>query len=282
MRRYFLFSVVFGVLALLMGVLFIPVVAAVPGDVNGDGMAWTLTDLNYLSAYLVAGGPPPPNPIDADVDGFPGINLGDVFHFAAYFVEGNCWPLPYIGVGTRENSQIRFSSDLIFSMETGMLDTTRIKIIENGGPELSAMVIPLSFASQPGEVEVTLESVSFEGSIVEGSAMRVIDNDNKTVLLSSSELIPSGTTGLVATLYFTKISDGDPLAMSATEIPPSHSFTLVGWSCAGGPPSSGRMLTPKISLSENGDVNCDGIIDIGDAVYITNYLYRGGPPPCGL
>lgn len=252
------------------------------GDVNGDGTAWTLTDLNYLIAYLVAGGPPPPNPIDADVDGFPGINLGDVFHFAAYFVEGNCWPLPYIGVGTRKSSQIGFSSDLIFSMEAGMLDTTSIRIIENGGPELSGMVIPLSFASQPDEVEVTLESVSFEGSIVEGSAMSVIDNDDKTVLLSSSELIPSGTTGLVATFYFTKTSDGAPLALSVTEIPPSHSFMLIGPACAGGVPINNRVFTPKISLSENGDVNCDGVIDVGDAVYITNYLYRGGPPPCGL
>jgi hypothetical protein len=29
-----------------------------------------------------------------------------------------------------------------------------------------------------------------------------------------------------------------------------------------------------------GDVNCDGIVDLGDVVYLINYLYRGGPPPC--
>jgi len=28
-----------------------------------------------------------------------------------------------------------------------------------------------------------------------------------------------------------------------------------------------------------GDVNDDGIIDIGDVVYLINYLYKGGPPP---
>jgi aminopeptidase N len=31
---------------------------------------------------------------------------------------------------------------------------------------------------------------------------------------------------------------------------------------------------------ESGDVNCDGIINIGDVIYLVNYLYRGGPPPC--
>ena len=282
MRRYFFFSVVFGVLALLMGLLFIPVVAAVPGDVNGDGMAWTLGDLTYLISYLIRGGPPPPTPADADVDGFPGINMADLVHFANYFVTGDCWPLPYLGAGVRQTSEIRFSSDLIFSMKTGTLDTTCVKIIENGGPELNAMVIPLSFANKPNEVEVTLDDVSFDGSIVEGSASAAIDNVNKTVLLHSTGLLPVGTTGLVATLYFTKTSDGGPLAMSVTEIPPSHSFILVGPACAGGAPSNDRIFNPKISLAQKGDLNCDGIIDIGDAVYITNYLYRGGPPPCGL
>ena len=28
-----------------------------------------------------------------------------------------------------------------------------------------------------------------------------------------------------------------------------------------------------------GDVNCDGIVDIGDVVYLIGYLYKGGPPP---
>ncbi|MGB2803941.1 MAG: FG-GAP-like repeat-containing protein [Candidatus Zixiibacteriota bacterium] len=29
-----------------------------------------------------------------------------------------------------------------------------------------------------------------------------------------------------------------------------------------------------------GDVNCDGVVDVGDVVYLVNYLYRGGSPPC--
>jgi len=28
-----------------------------------------------------------------------------------------------------------------------------------------------------------------------------------------------------------------------------------------------------------GDVTADGVIDLGDVVYLTSYLYRGGPPP---
>jgi hypothetical protein len=29
-----------------------------------------------------------------------------------------------------------------------------------------------------------------------------------------------------------------------------------------------------------GDVNADGIVNVNDALYILNYLFRGGPPPC--
>jgi hypothetical protein len=28
-----------------------------------------------------------------------------------------------------------------------------------------------------------------------------------------------------------------------------------------------------------GDTNCDGITDIGDVVFLINYLFRGGLPP---
>ncbi|MCK4223595.1 MAG: dockerin type I repeat-containing protein [candidate division Zixibacteria bacterium] len=31
---------------------------------------------------------------------------------------------------------------------------------------------------------------------------------------------------------------------------------------------------------DRGDVNCNGEVDIGDVVYLINYLYKNGPPPC--
>jgi hypothetical protein len=32
-------------------------------------------------------------------------------------------------------------------------------------------------------------------------------------------------------------------------------------------------------ISICGDVNLDGIVDVGDAIYLLNYLFKGGPPP---
>ncbi|HEX7401110.1 MAG TPA: dockerin type I repeat-containing protein [candidate division Zixibacteria bacterium] len=36
---------------------------------------------------------------------------------------------------------------------------------------------------------------------------------------------------------------------------------------------------PVPSPLEAGDVNCDGNVDVGDVVYLINYLFKGGPPP---
>ncbi len=286
MKKTAILSVCFG---LFVGFLAAQA-GAIPGDVNNDGSIWT-DDVVYLVNYLFVNGPAPPNPIDADVDGSPGINMGDVLQLIGHLFIG-CNLLPYTGASVRVGSDIRFSSDLIFPMDTlgNVGDTTLIKIISNGGPDLTGMVIPLSFASQLNEVQVTLDNVSFDGSIIppDWVAYYQVDNVNKTVLLYPyadgpyDTPIAAGTTGLVATLYFTKVVDGDALAISTTEVPPSHSFTLMSDYCADGTSPSERIFTPMVSLALNGDVNCDGIIDLGDAVYTLNYLFKGGPPPCGL
>ena len=315
MRRFAFFSLCCGLLAVLGGVLFVPPAAAIPGDVNGDGYV-DAGDFVYLISFLFKDGPPPPNPIDADIDGSSSINMGDALQLIGHLYLG-CDLLPYTGISVRIGSRIRFSSDLIFSMDTlgNVGDTTCIKIIENGGPDLMGMVIPLSFANQPQEVEVHLDSVSFAGSVIppewsvpasvvesdvwplavfsdnpgsQRMPVASIRNDDKTVLLSifadqyTDPPLLAGTMGLVATLYFTKLVDGDPLAIRITEIAPSHSVSLVSEYCADGTPPSERMFTPKLSLALNGDANCDGIVNLGDIVYLVNYCYKGGPPPCGL
>lgn len=31
---------------------------------------------------------------------------------------------------------------------------------------------------------------------------------------------------------------------------------------------------------EVGDVNCDGVVNVSDVVYLINYLFINGPAPC--
>ena len=165
MKKLAIFLVFSGLLAISLSTLFARRAAAIPGDIDGDGNLNPMTDIIYFANYLFRGGTPPPNPLDADLDGSPGINLGDMLQLIGYWYS-SCAFLPYTGASVRVGSQIRFSSDLIYSMESGITDTTYLKIIENGGPDLTGIVIPLSYANQPHEVDVTLDSVSFWGGII--------------------------------------------------------------------------------------------------------------------
>ncbi|UCB53610.1 MAG: dockerin type I repeat-containing protein [Candidatus Zixiibacteriota bacterium] len=36
---------------------------------------------------------------------------------------------------------------------------------------------------------------------------------------------------------------------------------------------------PAPSPVEVGDCNCDGIVNVGDIVYLVSYLFKNGPPP---
>jgi hypothetical protein len=69
-------------LAFLAAGLFAQPALTAPGDVNGNGIAGEIADLVYLVNYLFENGPSPPNPIDADIDGTAGINVGDVLRFS--------------------------------------------------------------------------------------------------------------------------------------------------------------------------------------------------------
>ena len=40
---------------------------------------------------------------------------------------------------------------------------------------------------------------------------------------------------------------------------------------------AGYVLAIRVT---RGDVNADGIINVGDVVYLVSYLYKGGPQPC--
>jgi hypothetical protein len=39
---------------------------------------------------------------------------------------------------------------------------------------------------------------------------------------------------------------------------------------------------PAPAVPDAADANCDGNVDVGDAVYLINYVFSGGPPPCCL
>ena len=187
MKEFRVFSACGLVLAFLISGFFAQPAHAIPGDVNGNGVVDS-GDLIYLINYLfLPGYPAPPNPIDADVDGSPGINLGDALQLSGFIFTSGCDLLPYTGASVEVGSQIRFSSTVIPpDTVLGTTVTIPVKIIENEGPDLTGMVVPISYANEPGEVEVTLDSVTFTDTIPFGwNTYQNIDNPNKRVVFAA-------------------------------------------------------------------------------------------------
>jgi hypothetical protein len=285
MKKLKLFSVFCGAF-LLCGFLAQPALA-IPGDFNGDGVT-NSADLTSLMLYLFVNGDPPVNPIDADVDGTAGINLGDFYELNGYlFLYTMCGSLePYTGVGP-SFSEIRFN--LFPALPPGPLEepfNVSLRIITNPGPDLTAIVIPFSYQNDPGSVEVTLNSADFTGSVVplEWSKSIKIDNDNKKALLylwaNPTPLPPpltTGTTGLVATLNFTRTANpaGPATYLRPTIFPPAHSPMLIGSFCVNGTPPSDRIMIPK--PAKNGDLTLDGLINPADLSFLINWLFVYGP-----
>ncbi len=267
--------------------LFAQPAMAVTGDVNGDEIPYTTADLIYLLDYLFENGPPPPTPIDAEVDYTAGINAGDVVQMAGV-IEHDCIPIPEPYTGHLPSfSQINFTFPVIMSGGTEPFDVT-LDLTDNPGPDLwGGIVLAFSYQHEPGHVGVDLNSVDFTGSIVpsEWETQAYIDSVNKRALLvfSAPSLgylpLSSGTTGLIATLTFTRTENpsGEATFLRPTVFPPTHSPILIASYCAG---PVDRILIPKLVFGKNGDVNCDGDVNIGDVMYLIDYLFLGTSPPC--
>lgn len=88
---------------------------------------------------------------------------------------------------------------------------------------------------------------------------------------------PAGDT--LALLYFS-IEDTGPVEFDSTQggLPSNYLhfydslFNHIG-------PYFERPVLYHISAYEQGDVNQDGVVNVGDIVFLVTYLYRSGPPP---
>ena len=99
--------------------------------------------------------------------------------------------------------------------------------------------------------------------------------------------VPTGTSGSrwhagsrqLAFIMTFKVEDTMTVCVDSCFWPPSGHLIFgrsdaVTYTPRDNMPSCFSILSPDI-----GDCNCDGIVDIGDVVYVLAYLYRGGPPP---
>jgi hypothetical protein len=92
-----------------------------------------------------------------------------------------------------------------------------------------------------------------------------------------------GSRVLLATVTF-RVEDTMTICLDSCRQPPWYETPLV-FSCRDCQVYVPRDNMPycfSLSCPKRGDVNADCIINLGDVVYLTSYLYRGGSPPVPL
>jgi hypothetical protein len=83
---------------------------------------------------------------------------------------------------------------------------------------------------------------------------------------------------LLATISF-RVEDTMTICIDSCFWPPTLRLQFVLQDARTFVPEHNLPCCFSLTHPRLGDVNADGAVDVGDVVYLVNYLYRGGPPP---
>ncbi len=96
--------------------------------------------------------------------------------------------------------------------------------------------------------------------------------------MPSSPRWPGGSRQLAFIMTF-RVEDTITVCVDTCVWPPMTYLRFVRSDAVSYTPRDNMPYCFTISAPDLGDANADGIVDIGDVVYLIGYLYRGGPPP---
>ncbi len=292
----------------LMGALPIGCGDVVCGDINGDGLLYTVGDLVFLIRYLF-GHTWPAAPLEnSDLDQCGSVNIADAARYIKYFLWGGplelCEPADPC-IHPLGHNRIRIECSVHYILPTS--DSVGIRVYINNTEELLGLSLGFRWSSD----QVYISSVSTEGSILPDSydawLMSVRDTayvwpvtDSNQVLLvvskgiqGSLELLQPQSEELLVTLWVQIAPDAIPEEIDIEPVffEPAGEFFFA--------PASGGVIEPAyfdcgtadivlkytVCGDDNytnctpGDANGDGIVNISDAIVHITYIFGGGPPP---
>jgi hypothetical protein len=98
---------------------------------------------------------------------------------------------------------------------------------------------------------------------------------------AEDQRFPEGNRVLMATMTFT-VDDTMTICLDSCFWPPSGHLTFGRGDAQTYVPRHNLPYCFSVTYAHTGDCNADCLIDIGDVVYLINYLYRNGNPPFPL
>ena len=247
------------------------------GDCNGDGV-FDISDAVRVNAYLHGEELPPLNYADCDCDGFPGVNVGDALQIASVLSGASLFPWPGTDLMAPGNTGIMISGKV-----NGTTLTKTFVFINNPSVLDGGFTLPFSFAAKPGEAD--LDCISITINPVFAGITPEIDNIGKTFLLNGAMSSMPATTNweVLCEVDFAPQAGGN--SGSVVTVKPTtvgRYFPLLIKTRAYNGIDFRRMLFPRYvpdTFGTIGDANCDGSINISDAVYLIAFIFSGGHRP---
>jgi len=266
------------------------------GDVNGDGMQYTVGDFVLLNRYL-AGQAALPSPVEnSDVDLCGSVNISDLALYAEMFVvglsSGICQPREPCYLPTGENA-VRLGCPV--EVYAGEYDTFPLPVYLTTDTVTVAFSLGFSFSSD----DIEFVSIDRTGSVLPENwfvtASTPADSnyiwpvaDSNVVFVvgaistSSVDGLPPQSDGLLCNIMMRNVSDSEQVIdFDSVFFEPAGEFlfsVLHGGSIS---PAYVDCGDADIFIRDYvcGDVNGSGAVDIDDAVYLIAYIFAGGPPP---
>jgi PKD repeat protein len=202
---------------------------------------------------------------------------------------------------------LTFTSDTVYAGRAAVIDVN----LTNSQP-LQVFTIPFDFSVG---MNMTLDSFTTAGTRAAGFAtVRVAgtpSDEQQAIYFSGTSPIPAGS-GPIMKLFFrtdpytignskaqidTVTVSGYSLKLSASEfdyIPVAYGGEVVIRDVARGDANNDGLVNVGDAVSminfvfkggaepitiESGDANSDFVANVADAVYVINFIFRGGPPP---
>jgi hypothetical protein len=142
---------------------------------------------------------------------------------------------------------------------------------------ISGFLIPFSFAPRATDADMSVDSISFAGSLLEGAISALVDNTEKTVTLYLDPMTPpsllGGSEGLLASVYFSQNSPGATVAMlktSTDRVSPLLFPEVIAED------DGAAVYYPAFAERPIGDADCSYTVDIDDVVALIGYIFSNG------
>lgn len=287
------------------------------GDANGN-LTVDITDLTFLIEFVYRGGPPPPNPVNADCDDVIGINTRDVMYLHAY-LEGE---VPQASCPPTLEPAPLFDSTMVVSFATTTIPANVVQMALPVSLTTAEAVLALNLPLQlrVGEEIPVADSIIISTFFASGAGyfwelnpadVFRFDETSGTVLIGAAAFfgttpMPAGNNHL-GTIFLTvtpspterelSINWGviKPLQPLPDAYPDAGLYPVV---ITPGSAKAAKALNATIFLPQyrpalgagtccmgtRGNVDCslDGIIDVGDITELIKSLFITLEPFCCL